>query len=240
MATPRRHFVTLGMFIIDEFAFLDEEGRPTGKTLPSQVSSVPGMLAKVAERAADRWRGHIRQHRGSHLVCVAIAAGHRPRTQDTRYRQSPDRLGMIVDRGHDFPENIQEKLDSFGAEMWLYRDATSRGTTRALNEYKGDCRGQVFISPRACCRKAHVSRDSFRYLTPRIRLTPQDLANTSCEQPDTIHFICSPSRANAIVSEIKQVPGWSPTTIYEPIPVRSRLYHTHTSTLNEKQGQVCP
>ena len=30
----RRQFVTLGMFIIDEFAYLDEEGNPTGKTLP--------------------------------------------------------------------------------------------------------------------------------------------------------------------------------------------------------------
>lgn len=32
-----RHFVTLGMFIIDQFEFLDEEGRETGKTLDPQV-----------------------------------------------------------------------------------------------------------------------------------------------------------------------------------------------------------
>ena len=59
------------------------------------------------------------------------------------FRLSPDKLGMIVDRGHDFPADIQAKLDSFGQEMWLYRDDTSRGTTRDLNEYKGDLRGCV-------------------------------------------------------------------------------------------------
>lgn len=29
-------FVTLGMFIIDEFAFLDDHGQPTGRTLAPQ------------------------------------------------------------------------------------------------------------------------------------------------------------------------------------------------------------
>lgn len=32
------HFVTLGMFIIDEFSFCDEDGRPTGQTVPTQES----------------------------------------------------------------------------------------------------------------------------------------------------------------------------------------------------------
>lgn len=33
-----RHLVTLGMFIVDEFAFADENGCPTAKTLPPQGS----------------------------------------------------------------------------------------------------------------------------------------------------------------------------------------------------------
>lgn len=37
--TNRRHFVSLGMFIIDQFAYLDEDGNPTGRTLPAQVSA---------------------------------------------------------------------------------------------------------------------------------------------------------------------------------------------------------
>jgi len=58
----------------------------------------------------------------------------------------------------------------------------------------------------------------FKYLTPRVRLTPRDLKGTAFDRPKSLHFICSPTRALAIVSEINEVEGWSPTTIYEPIP----------------------
>ena len=37
-STSRRHFVSLGMFIIDQFSFADEDGNPTGKTLAPQAS----------------------------------------------------------------------------------------------------------------------------------------------------------------------------------------------------------
>ena len=53
---------------------------------------------------------------------------------------------MIVDRGHDFPSYIQSRLDQYGKQMWLYRDDVARGTTRALNEYKGDLRGCVHVT----------------------------------------------------------------------------------------------
>lgn len=48
---------------------------------------------------------------------------------------------MIVDRGNDFPNDIQDKLLSYGADMWHFRDHDDRGTTRALNSYRGDHRG---------------------------------------------------------------------------------------------------
>ncbi len=38
--SEHRAFVSLGMFIIDEFSFADEDGKPTGKTLAPQVSSI--------------------------------------------------------------------------------------------------------------------------------------------------------------------------------------------------------
>ena len=60
---------------------------------------------------------------------------------------------------------------------------------------------------------------SFEYLTPRIRITPNDLPSVNVSKPATLHFICSPSRAAEIVKEVKEVEGWSPITIYEPIPV---------------------
>lgn len=34
----QRQLVTLGMFIIDEFEYLDEDGQPTGHALPPQGS----------------------------------------------------------------------------------------------------------------------------------------------------------------------------------------------------------
>lgn len=36
--TVQKSFVTLGMFIIDEFSFEDENGVPTGRTMPLQES----------------------------------------------------------------------------------------------------------------------------------------------------------------------------------------------------------
>ncbi|KAF8164977.1 Ribokinase-like protein [Crassisporium funariophilum] len=148
-------FVTLGMFIVDEFSFMDEDGQLTGG----------GTYAAIGARL---WL-------------------------------PPDRLGMIVDRGHDFSPLIEAKLLEYGQEMWMFRDQPLCGTTRALNSYRGEHRG-------------------FKYITPRIRLTPKDLEGTKLAKPKILHFICSPSRASAIMSEVTG--GWEPITIYEPIPDR--------------------
>ncbi|KAL5488120.1 hypothetical protein ACEPAI_6228 [Sanghuangporus weigelae] len=160
------HFVTLGLFIIDEFEYLDDQGNQTGRSQQPQI--------------------------GGGGTYSAIGA---------RIWLSPGKIGMIVDRGMDFPQDIQQSLDAFGKEMWLYRDNPDRMTTRAINSYRGDNRG-------------------FNYITPRRRLTPTDLRDTRLERPANLHFICSPSRAIAITSEGLSVPDWKPLTIYEPIPDR--------------------
>lgn len=49
---------------------------------------------------------------------------------------------MTVDRGHDFPQYAQEKLNNYGAGMWRFRDG-AQSTTKALNLYRGDRRGCV-------------------------------------------------------------------------------------------------
>lgn len=139
-------------------------------------------------------------------------------------RLPPSEVGMIIDRGHDFPSHIQEALDAFGSDMWLFRDDPKRETTRALNAYRGEYRGYVGDFLRLAQNYAMISvlnhPSSFDYLTSRLRITPDDLKNTKLARPDVIHFICSPSRAAVILSEIKQDEGWRPTTVYEPIPVR--------------------
>lgn len=160
--TPR--FVTLGMFIIDEFQFLDEAGRATVKTLDPQIGG-GGTYAIIGARI---WL-------------------------------TPDKLGMVIDKGTDFPETFHSTLMNYGNRMWLFRDRADGVTTRALNTYRGDHR-------------------DFQYLTTKMRITVEDLVGTRLERPKVLHFICSPTRASAIISEIQEIVDWHPTTVYEPIP----------------------
>lgn len=53
-------------------------------------------------------------------------------------RLPPESIGMLVDKGHDFPQDIEEKLLSYGADMWLFRNRIDCGTTRALVSYRGE------------------------------------------------------------------------------------------------------
>ncbi|KAH9999424.1 Ribokinase-like protein [Russula vinacea] len=108
---------------------------------------------------------------------------------------------MIVDKGVDFPQPIDAALKTYGESMWLFREQPGTATTRSLNTYTGDHR-------------------DFQYLTPRIRITPCDLTDTPLCRPTTLHFICSPTRAAVIMSEVAQIEGWCPVSIYEPIPDR--------------------
>ena len=57
------------------------------------------------------------------------------------HRLQPKLIGMIVDRGNDFPSDIQNTLEQYGKDMWLFRDDRERCTTRALNIYHGEHRG---------------------------------------------------------------------------------------------------
>ncbi|ELU43167.1 PfkB domain-containing protein [Rhizoctonia solani AG-1 IA] len=140
-----KQFVSLGLFILDEFEFLDATGEPTGKILPTQVGG-GGTYAAVGAR-------------------IWLPASE---------------IGQIVDRGFDFPAAVQRELDHYGPDM------------------------------------------CFEYLTPRIRLTPKDLAGTPLESPRQIHFVCSPTRAYQIMQDADTygVKDWKPFVIYEPIPFR--------------------
>ncbi|KAJ4492943.1 Ribokinase-like protein [Lentinula edodes] len=163
--TCSKTFVTLGMFIIDEFSYTDLEGKLT-KASTFEIGG-GGTYAAIGSRI---WL-------------------------------PPEQVGMIVDKGYDFPSEIETKLKAYGEQMWLFRPQSEARTTRAMNIYKGDHRG-------------------FEYLTPRIRITPRDLTDTALDRPRMLHIICSPLRASTIISEAEEVEGWNPLTIYEPIPDR--------------------
>ncbi|KAH9045677.1 hypothetical protein EDB85DRAFT_1907861 [Lactarius pseudohatsudake] len=163
------------MFIIDEFAFLDHAGNPTGRALDPQEGAI------------------------FHTYDTDIGGGGTYANIGARLWLPPSETGMIVDKGVDFPPEIDAALKAYGEDMWLFRDQSPAGTTRALNRYKGDHRG-------------------FQYLTPRLRIDPRDLIGTSLSRPATLHFICSPARAAVIMSQVAQVEDWSPISVYEPIP----------------------
>jgi sugar/nucleoside kinase (ribokinase family) len=134
-------------------------------------------------------------------VAPQIGGGGTYATIGARIWLPPDIIRMIVDRGNDFPQDIQNRLLTYGSDIWHFRDDINRVTTRSRNSYRGEHRG-------------------FEYITPRIRLTPRDLERARLTRPASVHFICSPTRALQIISEIQEIEGWNPTTIFEPIPDR--------------------
>lgn len=50
---------------------------------------------------------------------------------------------MIIDKGVDFPQEIDAALRTYGESMWLFREQPDAATTRALNAYTGDHREYV-------------------------------------------------------------------------------------------------
>ncbi|GJN90820.1 hypothetical protein Rhopal_003834-T1 [Rhodotorula paludigena] len=114
------------------------------------------------------------------------------------------RVGILVDRGYDWPAEVERELETYGKEMWVYREKPDAPTTRALNLYTGEHR-------------------DFEYLTPRVRLEPQDLP-APMRTSQYLHFVCSPTRARVITSllspPLNPTPHRRPQCVYEPIPDR--------------------
>ncbi len=86
------------------------------------------------------------------------------------HRLPPSEVGMIVDRGNDFPPHVQQELDRYGKNMWLFRDHLERETTRAANIYHDDCRGYVFANhsmhpSRLNVWKFRIFNDKIAYLS---------------------------------------------------------------------------
>ncbi|SRR6266478_4588861 len=80
-------------------------------------------------------------------------------------------IGMIIDKGVDFPQEIDATLRTYGESMWFFREQPGATTTRALNTYTGDHREYV---PRMLTPRTRV----LIALDTRICLLPQ-ASNTS-------------------------------------------------------------
>ncbi|KAI1756953.1 Ribokinase-like protein [Xylaria castorea] len=92
-------------------------------------------------------------------------------------------VGWIVDKGSDFPPDLETLIMSWGTSV-LLRETPERLTTRGWNGYD-----------------EHQNR-AFRYLTPKKRLTAEDLTPKLLASR-TFHLICSPTRCRELVLEIK-------------------------------------
>ncbi|KAI5479845.1 hypothetical protein MNV49_002403 [Pseudohyphozyma bogoriensis] len=111
-----------------------------------------------------------------------------------------EKLGIVVDRGNDWPLEVEKKLATFGPAMWHYRDQPHRPTTRALNLYTGE-------------------RRDFEYLNERTRLEPKDIP-PSMRGARWLHCVCSPTRSLTLQQQIDDDPVWKPLLVFEPIPDR--------------------
>ncbi|RYO92000.1 hypothetical protein DL764_008203 [Monosporascus ibericus] len=119
-------------------------------------------------------------------------------------------VGWIVDKGSDFPPALEELIATWETSV-LMRQTPERLTTRGWNGYD------------------EHQRRAFRYVTPKKRLTAEDLTPALLASR-SFHLICSPTRCRELVTEIKarrhalcNSDGSSPNLprpifIWEPVP----------------------
>ncbi|KAH6629531.1 Ribokinase-like protein [Boeremia exigua] len=114
-------------------------------------------------------------------------------------------VGWIVDCGSDFPAELRDYIASWESGA-LVRETPDRLTTRGWNGY-GD-----------------NEHRAFRYLTPKLRVTHEDVKDTDLLWAKSFHLICSPARCIELVKNILELRVVaSPTTerpqfIWEPVP----------------------
>ncbi|RVD89742.1 uncharacterized protein DFL_000735 [Arthrobotrys flagrans] len=162
---PSIHFVTLGMFIIDQIHF------PASGRVVDDIIGGAGTFGIIGARLFS------------------------PPPELSRT------LSWIVDVGNDFPDEIKHELERWDTSLIL-RNTPERKTTRGWNSYgPADFR-------------------SFKYLTPRLRLTPDDFANTPLINSLSFHLICSPGRCRDIINSLSSLRSSSkePILLWEPVP----------------------
>lgn len=101
-------------------------------------------------------------------------------------------VGWIIDAGPDFPQHVLDIINSWRSHAVIRpRDGS---TTRGWNGYDAN---QV---------------RAFKYLTPKKRLTSDDLT-PELRQSKSFHLICSPLRCKELVAALP-----SSKIIWEPVP----------------------
>lgn len=105
----------------------------------------------------------------------------------------------IIDKGSDFPENVEKELTSWNTGI-LFRTDTTRLTSRGANTYDEN------------------GIRHFEYLTPKKRIVAEDILSDSfLLLSASFHLICSVDRCGSL---IKDIGTSNPQTlfVYEPLP----------------------
>lgn len=117
-------------------------------------------------------------------------------------------VGWIIDQGSDFPDSVTKLVDSWSTTA-VFRPTPDRLTTRGWNGYAEGSSGNR----------------AFRYMTPKKRLTAEDLSGTPLLRARSFHLICSPTRCRELVTNIlsqrraeASEPCARPLFIWEPVP----------------------
>ncbi|PLW09874.1 hypothetical protein PCANC_07806 [Puccinia coronata f. sp. avenae] len=130
-----------------------------------------------------------------------IGGGGTYATIGARMWLSPDRIGMVIHRGLDFPAKIKEQLESYSPHLFTFlSDPAHPHTTRALNTYSNE-------------------RRDFAYLTPKRQVHLSEIYAATSAAPGYVHLICSPARLLTILKERRaRFPAWEPQWVWEPVP----------------------
>jgi hypothetical protein len=125
--------------------------------------------------------------------------------------QEAKSIGWIIDVGIDFPTEIRSTIDSWGTSAVFRERPSGELTTRGWNGYSGN------------------EVRAFKYLTPKKRLTADDLS-PSLLQSRSFHLICGGQRCIEQVKRINERRSESPTSsnsglsntkpliLWEPVP----------------------
>ena len=93
-------------------------------------------------------------------------------------------VAWIVDAGTDFPTATKSELDLWKISLQWRQRGPKELTTRGWNGYRED------------------GVREFKYLTPKLRLTPRDLTPEVLLETRSFHFICSPNRCVEMVEDL--------------------------------------
>ncbi|KAI1435169.1 putative PfkB family kinase [Xylaria sp. CBS 124048] len=122
------------------------------------------------------------------------------------YPQSLD-VGCIILGGHDIPQSAVDLLESWRINLFLHRDPEQK-CTRGLLQYEDDA----------------FSRNTFDYVTPPLRPSPEHLVQSNLLHAQAFHFLNLPADLERNVTTLLRLRAehgisTRPLIVWEPAPM---------------------